>query len=67
MWREYYVQINSIHKTVGKKYPCDLLFTARFRSAHPVDTLLSRKAMGEDLWIDVKHRIDGGRSHDSDN
>ncbi len=35
---EYYVQV---HKKVCK----------RFRSKHPVDTLLSHEASGEDLWM----------------
>ncbi len=36
---EYNVQVHSIHKNVCK----------RFRSKHPVDTLLSHEASGEDL------------------
>ncbi len=38
---------------VGKQYPCDLLFPVRFWSAHPADTLLSRKATEDDSWLDV--------------
>lgn len=40
------VQIHSIHKTAGKKVP-----GGSTTSVHPLNTLLSHKAMGEDLGM----------------
>ncbi len=48
------VQIHSIKKTVGEKYPDYILLSPGSWSAHPIDTLLSHEATGEDLWMAVK-------------
>lgn len=59
-----YIRIHSIRKTVGEKYPGDLLPA---RSVHSLDTLLSHQAMGKNLLMAAKRHNRRRRSHDSDN
>ncbi len=47
MWKELYVGIQNIYKTVRKKVQDDLLLPQRFWSVHLMDTLLSYVATGE--------------------
>ncbi len=61
MAKEKYVWILIIRKTVGEKYPDNLLLLVKFWSARSMDTLQSHEAAGEDLITDA------GRSRDSNN
>lgn len=61
IWNHILLRCNSRRKmlkfivfTVGEKYPDDLVFLPRFWSLHPLDTLLSHEATGENLWMAVK-------------
>jgi len=55
--KQQYVQ----YKTVGEEYP------VWFWSVHPLDTLLSHEAMGEELGIVMKWLNWCCRSHDKAN
>lgn len=57
-----YVQIDSIRKTLGEKYPDDLLILLGFWSVQSMDILLSHEATGQDLWMAWSDTTDAGRS-----